>query len=221
MSMSENLNFKLFFLFFFFQSTDLFWQNKKCYVNIWFISYPEKTIVCVVTSKSCSEQCFYFVFCFLDWKRCTARMRPIQPPPPSLLPHLNISAVWMYNSAVHPWTWSHVLFSWQRHGRHVVFIKYLLVHGLGFIIASIDASIRKTSAFLSSCGVDQGHPVYSILRTTNLHRRSWDMHNLHAWSSLIIAISYLTIFCKFGSNWNVHWIKPMAHCLLDTQQTTS
>lgn len=81
--------------------------------------------------------------------------------------------------------------------------------------------IRKTSAFLSSCGVDQCHPVYSILRTTNLHRRSWDMHNLHAWSSLIIAISYLTIFCKFGSNWNVHWIKPMAHRLLDTQQTTS
>lgn len=33
-----NLNFKLFI--FFNKSTDLFW--KKCYVNIWFISYPGK-----------------------------------------------------------------------------------------------------------------------------------------------------------------------------------
>ena len=133
-------------------------------------------------SHGCSEQCF---FSFSTEKMYCKTEAHSSPPS-------NISAVWMYYPVVRSWTWSNVfiLFSWQRRGA-ILCVKYLLIHGLGLSLHLWWMSRLQhfTNYKFAPC--------------------SWDMHT--AWSSLIIAISLFNVFCKFGSNWNVHWIKPMAH----------
>lgn len=127
---------------------------------------------------------FVFVFLLFFWlKNMYCKTEAHSSTPPSL-------PIWIYLQYECITLWFSPepgnMFSSADNGTVAILycFKYLLIPWPCLVYHCIDWHVDQQSLLFWAHVVSTNvTPFTAFLQTTNLHRRSWDMHNLHAWSS--------------------------------------